>query len=100
MKYINFILLFLLSIFNSNYSQANDLVISELQKGGKIVFIRHSLAPGNGDPYNFDITDCSTQRNLSKNGIEQSKKIGEFFKDNKIIDENKNKKNLPDKKLN
>ncbi len=46
MKYINFILLFLLSIFNSNYSQANDLVISELQKGGKIVFIRHSLAPG------------------------------------------------------
>ena len=44
MKYINVILLFLLSIFFSNYSQADDLVISELQKGGKIVFIRHSLA--------------------------------------------------------
>ena len=32
MKYINVILLFLLSIFYSNYSQADDLVIRELQK--------------------------------------------------------------------
>ena len=79
MKYINVILLFLLSIFYSNYSQADDLVISELQKGGKIVFIRHALAPGNGDPDNFVINDCSTQRNLSKKGVEQSKKIGNFF---------------------
>ena len=55
MKYINVILLFLLSIFFSNYSQADDLVISELQKGGKIVFIRHSLAPGNGDPDNLSL---------------------------------------------
>ena len=84
MKYINFILLFLLSIFNSNYSQANDLVISELQKGGKIVFIRHSLAPGNGDPNNIDLTKCDTQRNLNKEGIEQSKNIGILFSDNNI----------------
>ena len=84
MKYINFILLFLLSIFNSNYSQANDLVISELQKGGKIVFIRHSLAPGNGDPNNIDLTKCDTQRNLNQEGIEQSKKIGKLFKENNI----------------
>ena len=84
MKYINFILLFLLSIFNSNYSQANDLVISELQKGGKIVFIRHSLAPGNGDPDNIDLKKCDTQRNLNQEGIEQSKKIGKLFKENNI----------------
>ena len=84
MKYINFILLFLLSIFNSNYSQANDLVISELQKGGKIVFIRHSLAPGNGDPDNIDLTKCDTQRNLNQEGIEQSKNIGILFSDNNI----------------
>ena len=84
MKYINFILLFLLSIFNSNYSQANDLVISELQKGGKIVFIRHSLAPGNGDPNNIDLTKCDTQRNLNQEGIEQSKNIGILFSDNNI----------------
>ncbi len=84
MKYINFILLFLLSIFNSNYSQANDLVISELQKGGKIVFIRHSLAPGNGDPDNIDLKKCDTQRNLNQKGIEQSINIGILFSDNNI----------------
>ena len=84
MKYINVILLFLLSIFYSNYSQADDLVISELQKGGKIVFIRHSLAPGNGDPDNIDLKKCDTQRNLNQEGVEQSKKIGKLFKDNNI----------------
>ena len=84
MKYINVILLFLLSIFFSNYSQADDLVISELRKGGKIVFIRHSLAPGNGDPDNIDLKKCDTQRNLNQEGIEQSKKIGKLFKKNNI----------------
>ena len=84
MKYINVILLFLLSIFYSNYSQADDLVISELQKGGKIVFIRHSLAPGNGDPDNIDLKKCDTQRNLNEEGIEQAKKIGKLFKENNI----------------
>ena len=84
MKYINVILLFLLSIFYSNYSQADDLVISQLQRGGKIVFIRHSLAPGNGDPDNIDLKKCDTQRNLNQEGIEQSKKIGILFSDNNI----------------
>ena len=84
MKYINVILLFLLSIFYLNYSQADDLVINELQQGGKIVFIRHSLAPGNGDPDNIDLKKCDTQRNLNQEGIEQSKKIGKLFKENNI----------------
>ena len=57
-----------------------------LKKGGNIVFIRHAIAPGNGDPDNFDILDCSTQRNLNEKGREQSKKIGEFFRSNKILD--------------
>ena len=63
---------------------SSDKIINQLKNGGNIIFIRHAIAPGNGDPDNFDLKDCSTQRNLSKNGIEQSKKIGEFFKDNKI----------------
>ena len=37
-----------------------------------------------GDPENFVLNDCSTQRNLSEKGIQQSKKIGEFFRVNKI----------------
>ena len=68
---------------NSN-AFSNEHILNSLKEGKKLVFIRHAIAPGNGDPNNFDINDCSTQRNLDKNGILQSKKIGLFFKKNKI----------------
>ena len=55
------------------------------QKGNKIILIRHSLAPGGGDPAGFKIDDCKTQRNLSRAGINQSKKIGKLFKQNKVL---------------
>ena len=84
MKYIYISIFFILNLFISNNVIADQSVIKELQKGGKIVFIRHSLAPGNGDPDNFILNDCSTQRNLSEKGIQQSKKIGNFFTANKI----------------
>ena len=54
------------------------------QKGNKIILIRHSLAPGGGDPAGFKIEDCKTQRNLNKKGIKQSKKIGKLFNKNKV----------------
>ena len=76
------ILFFILFAFDSN---AENTVISLLKEEGKIIFIRHSIAPGGGDPENFSLNDSSTQRNLSKKGIEQSKQIGEFFKKNKVI---------------
>lgn len=41
-----------------------------------VVFMRHAVAPGFGDPDNFDLTDCATQRNLDQFGREQAKKIG------------------------
>ena len=53
-------------------------------EGNKIILIRHSLAPGGGDPAGFKINDCKTQRNLNQNGISQSKKIGKLFKRNKV----------------
>ncbi len=84
MKYINLIIIFLLSVFFSSNVFSDENVILELQKGNNIIFIRHALAPGNGDPDNFNLNDCTTQRNLDKRGIEQSKKIGEFFKKNNI----------------
>jgi phosphohistidine phosphatase SixA len=55
------------------------------QEGNKIILIRHSLAPGGGDPVGFKIDDCKTQRNLNKKGINQSKKIGKLFKKNKVL---------------
>ena len=79
-----FLILFLgLFIFEDNV-YSSDLILNALKEGKKLIFIRHAIAPGNGDPDNFNINDCETQRNLSKNGILQSKNIGLFFKKNKI----------------
>ncbi len=84
MKYIYISIFFILNLFISNNVTADQSVIRELQKGGKIVFIRHSLAPGNGDPDNIDLKKCDTQRNLNEEGIEQAKKIGKLFRENNI----------------
>ena len=79
------IIIFFIGILNINNSAfSDDKILKSLKEGKKLVFIRHAIAPGNGDPNNFDINDCSTQRNLDENGIEESKKIGLFFKNNKI----------------
>lgn len=43
---------------------------------GLVLMLRHALAPGAGDPPQFNIGDCSTQRNLNETGREQSRAIG------------------------
>ena len=83
MKYFKIILIFFLFLLNKT-SFANENIMEILKKGGNIIFIRHAIAPGNGDPPNFDISNCSTQRNLSKDGELQALKIGKFFKENDI----------------
>ena len=82
----NFISL-ILSLFFSLFTlqlNASDQAWNIVQEGNKIILIRHSLAPGGGDPPGFKIKDCKTQRNLNKKGINQSKKIGKLFKKNKV----------------
>ena len=83
MKYFKIIFIFFLFL-SSNTSLASENIVEILKKENNIIFIRHAIAPGNGDPPNFDISDCSTQRNLSKDGELQALKIGEFFKKNDI----------------
>ena len=78
------LLLLLIFLFSYNLGNANTDVVTALQEGEKLVFIRHALAPGGGDPENFDLNDCSTQRNLDPAGVLQAKKIGQFFKENNI----------------
>jgi len=84
MKKIISLLFIFISLVFSNQAFSNDDLIQSLKEGGKIIFIRHAYAPGGGDPDNFDVKDCSTQRNLNNEGISQSKLIGEFFVKNKI----------------
>tara|TARA_B100000035_G_scaffold126284_1_gene107471 strand:- start:172 stop:729 length:558 start_codon:yes stop_codon:yes gene_type:complete len=84
MRLINFILIIYLILTNVIKADSNIKVLEDLKKGGNLIFIRHAYAPGGGDPDNFDIKDCSTQRNLSEVGKKQSKKIGNFFENNEI----------------
>jgi len=84
MKLIKFFLLILLSFNISIKANSNDKIQSLLKEGEKLIFIRHAVAPGGGDPVDFDILRCETQRNLSIEGIEQSKNIGKFFSENNI----------------
>jgi phosphohistidine phosphatase SixA len=83
MRYFKIILIFFLFLLNKT-SFANENIVEILKKENNIIFIRHTIAPGNGDPPNFDISDCSTQRNLSKEGELQALKIGKFFRENDI----------------
>jgi len=73
----------ILSLF-SIHSLSSEQNWKSIQEGNKIILIRHSLAPGGGDPIGFKINDCKTQRNLNRAGISQSKKIGKLFKKNKV----------------
>ena len=57
----------------------NQNLINEFEQGGKLIFIRHAYAPGSGDPTNFNLNDCSTQRNLNDSGKKQSRNIGALF---------------------
>ena len=85
MKILNYLVIIFICINPSVKADSKQTLINELQKGGKLIFIRHAYAPGGGDPDNFDINDCNTQRNLSNSGREQANKIGSFFKDNNIL---------------
>lgn len=55
-------------------------LLALLQQGDHIALLRHALAPGFGDPDNFKLGDCATQRNLSQQGREQAVRIGKILK--------------------
>jgi len=84
MKFIKFLIIIFISLTTSIKADLNNKLIDQLEEGGKLIFIRHAYAPGSGDPNNFNLNDCSTQRNLNNNGRKQAKLIGNFFRENKI----------------
>ena len=84
MRLLNFILIIFLILTNGIKADTEFQVLKNLKNGGNLIFIRHAYAPGGGDPDNFDLNDCLTQRNLSETGREQAKKIGKFFNENQI----------------
>ena len=84
MKILKYLIIILTSLNTPIKADLNTNLLNQLEDGGKLIFIRHAYAPGGGDPDNFNLNDCSTQRNLNYEGRKQAKYIGEFFKKNKI----------------
>ena len=84
MKFLKFLLIIFISLTTSIEADLNKNLMNQLLDGNKLIFIRNAYAPGSGDPDNFNLNDCSTQRNLSKEGRNQAQKIGEFFEKNNI----------------
>ena len=54
--------------------------LAQAEEETYVVLLRHAIAPGTGDPEAFQLNDCSTQRNLSAEGRQQAKAIGEAFR--------------------
>ena len=63
---------------------ASDEAWQALRQGGTVALFRHARAPGTGDPPNFRLDDCSTQRNLSEEGRRQAQRIGDQFKTRQV----------------
>ena len=81
MKKLIYLLIYtLIFTLTAQTSSANELAIWDRLQGtapkGYVLLLRHSLAPGVGDPANFKLNDCSTQRNLSQDGRDDARDVG------------------------
>ena len=84
-KFLKFIFSFFLIFFPINLNADTNLLKLINEIDANIIFVRHTLAPGFGDPQNFNIDNCNTQRNLNEEGRNQAKIIGNVFKKNNLI---------------
>lgn len=63
------------------WAAGQEEIWQALQKGGHVVLIRHAITEsGIGDPPEFKLEDCRTQRNLSAQGRSDATRIGEAFR--------------------
>ena len=68
---------FLVTLSTQVWADGRDILKDAIKEvDANVVFLRHAMAPGFGDPDNFSLLDCSTQRNLNENGRKQARAIG------------------------
>lgn len=65
-------------------AETDTTLWAALRSGEHVALVRHAIAPGTGDPPQFALRDCSTQRNLSNEGREQAARIGARMRSNGI----------------
>jgi phosphohistidine phosphatase SixA len=68
------------------FARAEDAALwSRLRRGGLVLLMRHgSTGPGLGDPPDFRLDDCATQRNLSDDGRAEARRVGERIAREKV----------------
>jgi phosphohistidine phosphatase SixA len=84
MKIVKFLLFIFILLQTPIKVNSSENLRTSLEQGKKLIFIRHAYAPGTGDPSNFDIKNCTTQRNLNQRGRDQAQKIKHFFQKNNV----------------
>ena len=70
-------------LFSTAFATAEDRLTTAVD--ANVVFMRHALAPGFGNPANFALDDCNTQRNLDSVGRQQALAIGAELKSSKTF---------------
>lgn len=74
---------------NLSASTNPDSILDKLNEiDANILLMRHALAPGFGDPENFVIDQCDTQRNLDDEGRNQAKLLGLHLKQEGLMFDN------------
>jgi phosphohistidine phosphatase SixA len=63
----------------SKLAAAQSELANKLNDGMHILLMRHADAPGYGDPRNYQIGQCATQRNLGDAGRKQAKNTGDWL---------------------
>jgi phosphohistidine phosphatase SixA len=79
MMHIQKITIGLVWLMIGSLTQASNL-FEKLQSPDHVLLMRHTLAPGVGDPANYTLADCKTQRNLSSEGRQQAVVVGDWLR--------------------
>jgi broad specificity phosphatase PhoE len=58
---------------------------SMLREGRAVLLLRHATAPGYGDPQEFVLGDCTTQRNLDQAGRREAQRWGALLRDKGVF---------------
>lgn len=67
-------------------ARAEDALWAQLRAGGYILLMRHAqTVAGTGDPPDFSLEHCNTQRNLSEQGRAQARRTGAAFRRHAIV---------------
>jgi phosphohistidine phosphatase SixA len=76
-SYIFLAMFMLVGVQTAPFAQSE--LANAMQDGQHVLLMRHADAPGFGDPQGYQLTQCSTQRNLGECGRKQAQATGDWL---------------------